>query len=159
MNPQPDPAVRLGGRLGRHALAVAAALLLMLLPVPGAWAADITFKVPVNLSDLHPDVEAARVSCRVESKAGMVTGSTQVGPPSGGKIQRDATVTVSLDPAPAKFGGTAKWICVLTLVAKGVSPHVMPVPTYTHPRLPLRARAGTPLVTQVEGVLTLPAPK
>ncbi|MCI0371493.1 MAG: hypothetical protein L0214_08950 [candidate division NC10 bacterium] len=147
------------GRFGARALAVGAALLAMVLPLPGAWAADITFKVPVNLSDLHPDVEAARVSCRVDSKAGMATGSTEVGPPIGGKIQREAIVTVSLDSGPTKFGGAAKWICVLALVAKGVSPHAKPVPSYTHPLLPLRARTGTPLVTQVEGVLNLPASK
>lgn len=159
MSERAAPAACRARRLGSPALALATALLATTLCPPGAWAAEITFKVPVNLTALHPDVEGARVSCRIESAAGLATGSTPLGPPVGGSIQREATVTVAVDPLPVMANHKAKWICVLTLVAKGTGPHMPPVPSYTHPLLPLRARTGTPLVTQVEGVLTLPVSK
>jgi hypothetical protein len=147
--------------LWRLGLVFTGALLAASMPGPSAWAAQLTFKVPVTLSDLHPDVEAARVSCRVEAGASTGVGFTQLGRPIGGKIQQEALVAVVVEPAPIK-PTPAKWICALTLVVKGAPPpaaHIPPVPSYTHPLIGLRARPGTPLVTQVEGTLVVPGPR
>jgi hypothetical protein len=157
----PGPSTRALGRPGILAAAIAAALLAVGVAGTPAWAAQFTFKVPVTLSDLHADVEAARVNCRVEAGAIMGTGSTQLGRPSGGKIQQEALVTVVVEPAPLK-PTPGKWICTLTLVVKGApgpAAHIPPVPSYNHPVIGLRAKAGTPLVTQVEGTLVVPGPR
>jgi hypothetical protein len=101
--------------------------------VPGAAASSntITFTVPVNLTQLLPDVTRVRVGCEIHSVAitvnrqsvkgqppgsgpGIVSNSVEV-PVSGGQVVTTATVVVSVagvleDPV----GKAASAICFIT---------------------------------------------
>ena len=110
----------------RSVIAISAMSLLTLPARAWAQAADVTFVVPVNLTQLSPDLTEVYVRCEVESGAiagYTVNGTTYVGgrtnqlvklpPPVGGRVSATATVRVPIVRLDVSAGNTATYRCAL----------------------------------------------
>lgn len=107
----------------RFPLAVVTAIT-MAAPTPGTAqtvSASVTLQVPVNLTQLGPDVEKVRVGCSVNSLAitnGTGTGSheitkTQELPVSGGSVVTTASLVFSFTQLDNPVGKNATIVCTL----------------------------------------------
>jgi len=111
----------------RALASIVALWMFTLTAVTSAQQSDVTFRVPVNLTNLSPDIVRVRVQCRISAYFSEFKGTRQgdawfyqaSGQIVGGRIAATATVVVAVptlkDPAglisPAPK--TANWDCSL----------------------------------------------
>jgi hypothetical protein len=85
-----------------------------------AWAqaSDVTFTVPVNLTQLRPEVQGVAVECQITSTAiiaptkGSSSGVARF-VPTGGRVQTTATVHVPIARLDSDSGTAATYRCDL----------------------------------------------
>ena len=107
---------------------------------------DVTFKVPVKLSSLHPSIVEVRVGCFINPDTQGQRGEwVSLGAPVNGAVDQVVTVIVRYpDDLEAKA-----WRCKFALRdSAGNSPLN---PSYTTTLIAFKAKPGTKLVWQSEG--------
>lgn len=132
-----------------------------------AFAAELTFRVPVNLSNLHPDVKRARVVCGIgaseSAPVNILTGFMSAPINIGAEGAYRGTVTVEINElglTPERRAVVRAWGCflVLTNTVSGsalgrwvppTSPGSSVGPVWAMPK------SGTPFSSQVHGPLRL----
>jgi hypothetical protein len=97
-------------------LAISAISLLTMRGVAWSQSSDVTFTVPLNLSQLSPDVRTVTVFCEVKSPAIVAGGSARElrrFTPVGGRVQATATVRVAINGLDNSKGTAATYRCEL----------------------------------------------
>lgn len=98
---------------------VAACLLLAPVPCAGqTTGSEITFKVPVNLTQLTTDISKVAVFCYIQSAA-IQNSSNKLGkqeelPVVGGKVVTTASVVIVASPLDNPLGKPATYGCLLS---------------------------------------------
>lgn len=95
------------------------AVAVLLLPAM-AWSqvTQVTFVVPVNLTNLRPEIEQVRVVCRVESRQGssqvsMASAVSDALPPVNGRLIAEFEVVVNVTRIDNPATETGRYTCTL----------------------------------------------
>lgn len=109
----------------------------------------VTFHVPLQLSNLAPEIVKARVTCWVLKKDEFVVATKFTDVPIVGGQYAGPTVAVPVDLASPGYAADAVgWKCSVQLVtANGASG----VPAYNAPTSIYKAKQGTPLAIETKG--------
>lgn len=126
------------------------AAVLLALPAAGSPADQtLTFNVPVQLANLYADVKTFSVGCTLRNKTNPLAtyafGRTDLG------INKSygGTVSVPVVVPDSVASQVDSWDCTIYLFHGGPGCQ----PAYDSPVNACKAKAGTPLVTKVEGKL------
>ena len=130
-----------------------------------AFAAELTFRVPVNLSNLHPDVKRVRVVCGIgaseSAPVNILTGFMSAPINIGADGAYRGTITVEINElgglTPERRAAVRAWGCFLVLtntvsgsaLGRWVPPGLSGGPVWAMPK------SGTPFSSQVHGPLRL----
>ena len=126
-------------------------LTVVLLAAPASTAAqasiEITVKVPLNLTQLSPDLQKVRVSCTIQTGAipGGGASQTQELPVSGGQVVTTATLVFPLTnlDLSTTWGRNARVVCGIQGYSTATSWH-----SFDGPNAALPVRTNTALITQ-----------
>jgi hypothetical protein len=96
---------------------VAAIALLVLPAAARAQSSDVTLRMPINLTQLSPDIERVRISCKVTSTAisnpGGEVQNSQFFTVAAGQVQAIATIVVGIPTLDNPAGKSASYLCWL----------------------------------------------
>jgi hypothetical protein len=111
----------------------------------------ITLNVPLQFSDLHPDVNVIRVTCNAYDGSGkqIAYGRTDTSCPDSGDLNQTVTVVLTQDPH-CDITTAVRYIVVFSLGVKGT--YYIPSPTQEN--IQARVKEGTTFVPQVSGNIT-----
>jgi hypothetical protein len=137
--------------MNRFALAVFLAVVLGILSLGTARADQtITFRVPVQLSNLYADVKKFSVGCTLRNSANpLATYAFGRADPVVTKAY-NGIVNVPVNVPDSVAPQVDSWTCEIHFFASGPGC----TPTVNAPVNACKAKAGTPLVTKVQGALT-----
>ena len=112
----------------------------------------ITFKVPVKLNNLYADVKSFSASCRVTTaanpSAAWASGRTDINVSKN----YDGIVDVPVKVPDSAASEVNYWVCEIYLFSTGAGSGC--TPKVDAPSSACKAKAGTQLVTKVEGPLS-----
>ena len=100
---------------------VAACLLVTPLPCSGQASYELTFKVPLNLTQISPSISKVAVSCIISSPAIISNARGQLGKQeelsmtgTGGQLVRDVNVVILASGLDNPVGKAATYSCTLS---------------------------------------------
>ncbi|MEJ2347236.1 MAG: hypothetical protein P8090_17925 [Gammaproteobacteria bacterium] len=120
-------------------------------PAIGTAATTVTFQVPVSVRGLAKGVNKVAVVCWILDKGKKGIGHKQVTFPVRPGQTYVRTVSVPVTLIPQAVSKAVSWKCAL-----GLNPKIngMLVPWYNAPSALNRAKAGTPLKTEIQGTFS-----
>jgi hypothetical protein len=127
------------------------ATILMLLGAGAMADQTVNFKVPVKLANLYPDVKSFSVGCRVTTSANPVSNWASGRTDINVTQTYDNTVNVAVTVPDSVASQVNYWVCEISLFHTGAGMGCTPTTSATVNAC--KAKAGTQLVTKVEGPL------